>query len=828
MDSAPAIKRRKISRDDGSTGAGKSSTPIKDSNKRTPQSQKEKAPDPSRSHLSAPKPAATTQQAWRQAKASAQQAQKKGKAGRPDVYDDVEGAHGKKPATVRKAQSGGKTKSQLDPLRNQKTERTPATSSKAASTLGFFKQFHTPKKAATAGEVCATGLSRQLVNSTREDGSYGSDDIEEGGVAEVADTVVRKEESITNADTHSRGKANNTPTMSSGGTQNGVKPRHGTWQDGTKKTFEDEIRELEAAAREHAAQDEEGPSVLPTSKRKRTPRKEFDEISKSTTTAKSSPKVNSVRPIARRKVNRTDHAEVVKLPATEDEDATVVENVEIEQEPPVELSLTRNAAPAKPTELSANRVCQRQVTKQWPKQEYLFDPKDMHTIQMMLLQRAARKSPMPLVNLDREHSKVSALISQTVTAGESNSMLLIGARGSGKTALVEEVLRAQQRAHADDFLVVRLNGFIHTDDKITLREIWRQLGREMEPDEADSAVRNYADTLTKLLALLSHSAELGQEQADRVTKSVIFILDEFELFTNHPRQTLLYNLFDIAQSRKAPIAVLGLTTRIDVAESLEKRVKSRFSHRYVHLGLAKSFSAYQDMCRSALYFNRDELSLAEEKPVVDFGTPSQLDLHSSKSIKPESVSAWNAMVDSLFASDTMNRHLQRLYYTTKSVPDFLTSVFMPLATIPTNTAVSNAALIVHFASSLSSSSLRGPDSKLDLLSSLSTLQLALLICAARLNAIHNSETSSFALVYEEYKVLASKAKLQASASGVLAQGAGARVSGKDVAQNAWQDLLKCGLVLDDGRGGGRVDIGLEEIGMSGVELGQWGRWCKEI
>jgi origin recognition complex subunit 4 len=44
-------------------------------------------------------------------------------------------------------------------------------------------------------------------------------------------------------------------------------------------------------------------------------------------------------------------------------------------------------------------------------------------------------------------------------------------------------------------------------------------------------------------------------------------------------QTLLYNLFDIAQSRAAPIIVIGLTTELDVVESLEKRVKSRFNHR---------------------------------------------------------------------------------------------------------------------------------------------------------------------------------------------------------------------------------------------------------
>ena len=31
--------------------------------------------------------------------------------------------------------------------------------------------------------------------------------------------------------------------------------------------------------------------------------------------------------------------------------------------------------------------------------------------------------------------------------------------------------------------MVRLNGFIHTDDKLALKEIWRQLGREMEVED---------------------------------------------------------------------------------------------------------------------------------------------------------------------------------------------------------------------------------------------------------------------------------------------------------------------------------------------------------
>lgn len=58
------------------------------------------------------------------------------------------------------------------------------------------------------------------------------------------------------------------------------------------------------------------------------------------------------------------------------------------------------------------------------------------------------------------------------------------------------------------------------------------------------------------LAFLLLSLKSGQ---DKHCKSVIFILEEFDLFCySHRSQTLLYNLFDVAQSKQAPICVLGI------------------------------------------------------------------------------------------------------------------------------------------------------------------------------------------------------------------------------------------------------------------------------
>lgn len=228
----------------------------------------------------------------------------------------------------------------------------------------------------------------------------------------------------------------------------------------------------------------------------------------------------------------------------------------------------------------------------------------------LILEKVTGKRFSPLKGLDAEYQKVYQLVEQTVTAGEGNSMLVMGSRGSGKTSMVESIIASLLKQHGDDFHVVRLNGFFHTDDRLSLREIWRQLGREMETEDDASKINSYADTMATLLALLSHPEELSQgtDRSNGLTtaKSVVIILDEFDLFATHPRQTLLYNLFDIAQARKAPLAVLGLTTKVDVTETLEKRVKSRFSHRYVYLPLARSFEAFSDACLSPLMVEMHE------------------------------------------------------------------------------------------------------------------------------------------------------------------------------------------------------------------------------
>ncbi|CAH1968230.1 unnamed protein product [Acanthoscelides obtectus] len=177
---------------------------------------------------------------------------------------------------------------------------------------------------------------------------------------------------------------------------------------------------------------------------------------------------------------------------------------------------------------------------------------------------------------DKEEQQIFDLLERTLDCGESNSALLIGPRRCGKTLLVNKVLeRIQHKDNFDtDCILVKLNGLIHTDDRLALKSTTSQM-------QLDNVVDGKVfGTFAENLAFLLECLRTGDKSKSR---SVIFILDEFDLFCCHHNQTLLYNLFDVSQSAQAPICILGITCRLDVIELLEKRVKSRFSHRQIFL-----------------------------------------------------------------------------------------------------------------------------------------------------------------------------------------------------------------------------------------------------
>ncbi|KAM4697645.1 origin recognition complex subunit 4 isoform 1-T1 [Rhinophrynus dorsalis] len=315
--------------------------------------------------------------------------------------------------------------------------------------------------------------------------------------------------------------------------------------------------------------------------------------------------------------------------------------------------------------------------------------------------------------VESQHKHLVELLKRTVIHGESNSALIIGPRGSGKSMLLKDALEElldikQIKGNA---LQVHLNGLLQTNDKIALKEITRQL--HLENVVGDRVFGSFAENLAFLLEAL--------KTGDRTSSCpVLFILDEFDLFAHHKNQTLLYNLFDIAQSAQTPVAVIGLTCRLDVLELLEKRVKSRFSHRQIHLLNSFSFPQYLDIFQ-------DQLSLPPDFPDTQFSDK------------------WNQNIKSLLMNKTVEDVLQKQFNSTKDVRSLHMLLLLALCRVN----VSHPDLTAG--DFLEAFRLQSLDSKANVLHGLSVLEMCLIIAMKHLQDIYDGEPFNFQMVHNEFQ-----------------------------------------------------------------------------
>ncbi|KAI0698593.1 origin recognition complex subunit 4 C-terminus-domain-containing protein [Cytidiella melzeri] len=207
------------------------------------------------------------------------------------------------------------------------------------------------------------------------------------------------------------------------------------------------------------------------------------------------------------------------------------------------------------------------------------------------------------------YQQLAELLKGTVERGEGNSCLLIGPRGSGKTQLLEAAISTLP----EQPIVIRLSGHAQINDRLAMREIAWQLAEqtgksllqteEDDEDQEENPFLEAADTVislpppSHLLALISMIPTLS--------RPTIVILDAFDLFALHARQALLYCLLDTAQSCRVGagskgLAVIGVTTRVDTINMLEKRVKSRFSGRMLRTACPRTVDVWVRAASAAL------------------------------------------------------------------------------------------------------------------------------------------------------------------------------------------------------------------------------------
>ncbi|KAL7312888.1 origin recognition complex subunit 4 [Mucor circinelloides] len=368
---------------------------------------------------------------------------------------------------------------------------------------------------------------------------------------------------------------------------------------------------------------------------------------------------------------------------------------------------------------------------------------DIPKAQSLLLARLnGIELPHQLHGIDKEYSTLHRILKQTVTAGESNSCLIVGNRGTGKTALVRTVLRDLQKLE-NEFCVVKLNGLTETNDRLALNEISRQLVTEQQ-DQPDRTFTSFADSFDYLLSLL--------KSGDKSSLPVIFVLDEFDLFAQHPKQALLYNLFDAAQSAQNPMAVIGLTCRLDTLDLLEKRVKSRFSHRQIYLFPSSNFGEFLDIAKGTLMLPEDY----------------------------RGSDAFNMELEELFQNPTVNGILRRIFDISKDIRMFQKICFPAVCTMK------GQAPFLSIEEFTESSLVQRADSKTELLKGIALLELVLIVSMKKLLE-KDVTTFNFQMVYDEYKDFMNRTQ-------VNGMGFGMKLYKRAVALKAFENLQMFELV----------------------------------
>lgn len=220
----------------------------------------------------------------------------------------------------------------------------------------------------------------------------------------------------------------------------------------------------------------------------------------------------------------------------------------------------------------------------------------------------------------------------------------------------------------DKPIILRLSGWAQHNDRLAMREIAWQLMQqtgtsflesERDDSDADEDINPFIDVDPAISLPPSSHLPTLISVIPTLARPTIIVLDAFDLFALHTRQSLLYCLLDTAQScrvgegRKG-IAVIGVTSRVDTINLLEKRVKSRFSGRMLRTAPPSKLNDWIDITKRVL-----------RTPIVD--------------CPPEWSHMWNDAVDKFLAgiTDTLNdtfsvtrdvRMLSRILVITQFLP----------------------------------------------------------------------------------------------------------------------------------------------------------------
>lgn len=382
------------------------------------------------------------------------------------------------------------------------------------------------------------------------------------------------------------------------------------------------------------------------------------------------------------------------------------------------------------------------------------------------------------------YNEISRILEQSIIQKESHSVITVGPRNSFKSFLINYKLDLLSEDYHDQFITIKLNGFIHSENaaingiatqlenqlkKISSQrnnnsthininssrlednkrkkreEETKEKSTKKNTDNSDVGVNqddnsnnissgSLTEVFEKILRLLDSASRekisSSTSKTSETTKiTVVFIFDEIDTFAGPVRQTLLYNLFDMVEHARVPVCIFGNTTKLNILELLEKRVKSRFSQRVIYIPKINSL---------------DNFKLAIEEQLIPMEG-----IDNYNNIKY--VKEWRTFIQTLLQDEDSKlfQNIKINYETFKSLITFRNGI-TPLIVEATSfkdlkDMFQSMELFTKYNVNQLQSSLSAR------VKSLSNLELAILICSCRVALKTKDDTTNFNLTYSEYK-----------------------------------------------------------------------------
>ncbi|KAI0563900.1 Origin recognition complex subunit 4 [Gracilaria domingensis] len=435
---------------------------------------------------------------------------------------------------------------------------------------------------------------------------------------------------------------------------------------------------------------------------------------------------------------------------------------------------------------------------------------------------------------------VTSTLLPALTSEEAppTSVLLYGPRGCGKSLVSQQALRVLSN-EVKCLNHITLHGLLHS----TPIRAWRHVAASLQRFDASQQDDLSTAAVEQCLGVISNALEKLCERED----AVLFVIDEFERFVTSSdgmSQTVLYSLLNLLQDARFRAACIVMTTAIDVTDGLEKRVKSRFTHRQIVMPLPTDATQVVPWIKGALLGGPDpEPRRSRKRPQVSRASTSRklaLSPIYKKSIAEHArlTHFLKSFIDAEDCSHLIDRKLARsrvLAPVLDAIDAALTSVLSDGEAILSE---QNDQEMEHmFAKAISAfeENLFPSNATRDMLFTLSALELALLVALKKRESDNAKYDDSkrkltFCDVFSEYESMSTPGR-----GMIKGKRDGEPTLPRDVAEKAWERLIECGLVVRIGCGprdlracylaveAATVDDVLQNHSLASTAMRKWGQ-----